>query len=108
MKLAKKELENANKTYPQFNSEHEGHSILREEVHEAMSDMMEIYSNVEESMWMTIMNDESPEAEILSVQAYAVNLASEAIQVIAMTMKFMHYLSTKKLKSDIKSNIYKN
>lgn len=108
MKLAKKELENANKKHPQFNSEHEGHAILREEVHEAMHEMMEIYSVTEEDMWLAIMNNEAPEMDILKVQAYAVSLASEAIQIVAMTMKFMHYLTTKKLKGKIESNNYKN
>ena len=89
-KLVQKELESANKKFPMFHSDHEGYAVLKEEVEEAETDLMNI-KDVLSVLWRYIKrNVEVPkkrQAEL--VKMCAIELAVEAIQVAAMAQKFI-------------------
>lgn len=88
--LVQKELESANKKFPMFHSDHEGYAVLKEEVEEAETDLMNI-KDVLSVLWRYIKrNVEVPkkrQAEL--VKMCAIELAVEAIQVAAMAQKFI-------------------
>lgn len=88
--LVQKELKSANKKFPMFHSDHEGYAVLKEEVEEAETDLMNI-KDVLSVLWRYIKrNVEVPkkrQAEL--VKMCAIELAVEAIQVAAMAQKFM-------------------
>lgn len=70
-RLVNKELEAANKRFPQFASPHEGQNVVREELEEAERAIV-------------------PKDDFKAIREAAVNLAVEAIQVAAMAKKFEH------------------
>lgn len=88
--LVQKELESANKKFPMFYSDHEGYAVLKEEVEEAETDLMNV-KDVLSVLWRYIKrNVEVPkkrQAEL--VKMCAIELAVEAIQVAAMAQKFI-------------------
>ena len=88
--LVQKELESANRKFPMFHSDHEGYAVLKEEVEEAETDLMNM-KDVLSVLWRYIKrNVEVPkkrQAEL--VKMCAIELAVEAIQVAAMAQKFM-------------------
>lgn len=88
--LVLKELESANKKFPMFYSDHEGYAVLKEEVEEAETDLMNM-KDVLSVLWRYIKrNVEVPkkrQAEL--VKMCAIELAVEAIQVAAMAQKFI-------------------
>lgn len=88
--LVLKELESANKRFPMFRSDHEGYAVLKEELEEAETDLMNI-KDVLSVLWRYIKrNVEVPkkrQAEL--VKMCAIELAVEAIQVAAMAQKFI-------------------
>lgn len=73
-----------------FQSDHEGYAVLKEEVEEAETDLMDI-KDILSVLWRYIKrNVEVPkkqQAEL--VKMCAIELAVEAIQVAAMAQKFM-------------------
>lgn len=83
------ELEEANKNYPLFASDHEGLAIIGEEMYEAKKEMENLnnrYGWLEDDVY----NDEKDSADdmIDDVIKFATNLACEAIQVAAMGNKW--------------------
>lgn len=87
--LVGEELEAANAIHPPFHSLHEGYAVMLEEVEEA-KDALEMIENATKSVWYFIKCDDTKEAylDAASIEKYAINLASEAIQVAAMARKF--------------------
>lgn len=89
-KLATEELERANKKFSQFWSLHEGHSVLLEEIEES-KDAIQMLERHFKQLWEGIKEGQDYcvlEVYGESVRKYAVALAAESIQVIAMTDKF--------------------
>lgn len=88
--LVQKELESANKKFPMFHSDHEGYAVLKEEMEEAETDLMNM-KDVLSVLWRYIKrNVEVPkkrQAELVKI--CAMELAIEAIQVAAMAQKFI-------------------
>ena len=94
-KLAKNELDRANEIYPLFQTPHEGHAIIDEEVQEALEEMQSI------SDTMDYLKDEirrskgyphepsTEELKVIEELMFDVDkLILEAIQVKAMLMKY--------------------
>lgn len=86
--LAAEELNCANANFPQFASKHEGYAVLLEEVEES-ADEMEAIMEQTAYLWNKIKNDSDTTGEIEAIRRHATRLAAEAVQVIAMTDKFM-------------------
>lgn len=91
--LVEKELADANKKFPLFNSSHEGYAVLLEEVEETQDELALLKMHLEKS-WQYIKNNdkESQIEHICYVQGRAKKLACEAIQVAAMAQKFVESL----------------
>lgn len=88
--LIKDELRMANEKYGDtFNSDHEGESVIREEVVEAFQEMRDCFKHLAEltdSVFADMHNLATTESEYLEQSASY--LAAEAIQIAAMCMKF--------------------
>ena len=90
-RLVNKELEAANKRFPQFASPHEGQNVVREELEEAERAIVPLKLYIETRMWnMVKANQTVPKDDFKAIREAAVNLAVEAIQVAAMAKKFEH------------------
>ena len=90
-RLVNKELEAANKRFPQFASPHEGQNVVREELEEAERAIVPLKLYIETRMWnMVKANQTVPKDDFKAIREAAVNLAIEAIQVAAMAKKFEH------------------
>lgn len=90
-RLVNKELEAANKHFPQFASPHEGQNVVREELEEAEREIVPLKLYIETRMWnMVKANQTVPKDDFKAIREAAVNLAVEAIQVAAMAKKFEH------------------
>ena len=89
-RLAEKELERANKTHQLFVSDHEGESVIREEIEEALDSMGGI-GPAYEDMWNAIRENDGQGAKagVREIRASAAWTAAELIQVIAMCDKFV-------------------
>ena len=89
-RLAEKELERANKIHPLFHSDHEGESVIREEIEEVLDSMGEI-GPAYEDMWNAIRENDGQGAKagVREIRASAAWTAAELIQVIAMCDKFI-------------------
>lgn len=88
--LVKRELEEANKIHPQFNSTHEGYAVLLEETEELAEESEEI-EKIIRTWWAYLRKDEDIDIQkrrVEKIRIHAVNAAKEAIQVIAMCDKF--------------------
>ena len=88
--LATKELISANNKFPMFQSTHEGYAVLLEEVEEVVEQLR----NVEEVLsyaWGNIRRNrkENTIKCIKELREFAIKMAAESIQVIAMTDKFI-------------------
>lgn len=85
--LVFKELNNANKEHPLFNSPHQGYAVIKEEIEETMDGLnmlLEVFSNA----WSGIKKDEPVFEQVRIVKELAKNVAVEALQVAAMCDKF--------------------
>lgn len=89
-RLAGEELERANKAHSLFTSDHEGESVIREEIEEATV-CMEAVGQAYERLWRSVKDDDEEGANIsaLELQDSATYAAAELIQVIAMCDKFI-------------------
>lgn len=88
--LVKRELEEANKTHPQFNSTHEGYAVILEETEELAEESEEI-EKIIRTWWAYLRKDEDigiQKRRVEKIRIHAVNAVKEAIQVIAMCDKF--------------------
>lgn len=78
-RLVNKELEAANKRFPQFASPHEGQNVVREELEEAERAIVPLKLYIETRMWnMVKANQTVPKDDF------------KAIRVAAMAKKFEH------------------
>ena len=84
------ELERANDIFSLFNSDHEGVSVVREEMKEAKADMdsLEYMVDILEADVFCNSSDESKEDHRKAAEREAIELACEAIQTAAMLRKF--------------------
>ena len=89
MELVAQEFEIANRNYPLFHSDHEGESVTREELCEAIQEAKECEHRMD-ALTMSVFADNSVLAAGLSedLEKSAVALACEAIQLGAMARKF--------------------
>lgn len=88
--LVEFELNEANKNYPPFHSPHEGAAVIAEEIGEAREALKAVDDGFGE-MWQGITKDvelATHDAYIDAIEAAAVNLACEALQVAAMCEKY--------------------
>lgn len=89
-RLAEEELERANKIHPPFHSDHEGKSIIQEEIEEAFDCLKNIDESYE-GLWNAIKEDDAMGAMIRAkeMRESVTWAAAELIQVIAMCDKFV-------------------
>ena len=89
--LVKIELERANEQFPLFHSDHEGISVIREEMQEANADAGSLYElvNMLEQAVFTDMDFEVKKSRAFDAEREAIELACEAIQTAAMLHKFV-------------------
>ena len=88
-KLVRKELESANQRFPMFRSDHEGAAVIVEEIEEAKAELEEIDDNFH-NLWCLVKdNDIRSSAYAGWVFTSSIRLACEAIQVAAMSQKFI-------------------
>lgn len=90
-KLVEKELEAANKRFPQFRSEHEGWAVMQEEVEELREECDSIETAMEQ-LWHRIRDGISTKTHATLVGRYAIAAACEAIQAAAMARKYLDML----------------
>jgi hypothetical protein len=79
--LVKIELEEANKTHPQFNSTHEGYAVILEETEELAEESEEI-EKIIRTWWAYLRKDEDIDIQkrrVEKIRIHAVNAAKEAI-----------------------------
>ena len=88
-KLVKKELEAAEKRFPQFHSEHEGWAVMQEEAEELQEECDSIEM---EQLWHRIRDGIPTAQHVALVEQYAEAAACEAIQVAAMARKYLDML----------------
>lgn len=88
-KSAQKELEFANHKFGKtFHSNHEGYAVLKEKI-EDVEQALEIAKTYLNSLWIGVKNNSVHESNIQYLKMYAEKLAYKAIQLIAMTQKFI-------------------
>lgn len=84
--LVPQELERANRNWPLFASDHEGMSVLLEEIEETENELKQV-KKLYGKLWEFVKED----GELLTlpdeIKAAAIQLAAEAIQVSAMAEK---------------------
>ena len=91
-KLIAEELERAGAIHKDyFASAHEGESVIREEVEEAI-DNIDMISAVQARLWASIKNNDNKMQEfyIGEIRKYAKEAIKESIQVAAMCDKFIN------------------
>lgn len=71
-----------------YNSEHEGYAILKEEVEEA-SEALESLQDKLETLWQNVRLNWNIKKDIHEVENAAFSLASEAIQCAAVCRKYL-------------------
>lgn len=85
-RLAEIELQEANKKYPLFHSQHEAYAVLKEEVEEMMEEADRCHTELEK-MWTNTREDFGCTYIIQQLRGHALYCVQEAIQVIAMCDK---------------------
>ena len=84
------ELAAANERFPQFHSQHEGHSVIREELEESEACLKKAQELFQQAwICVKINNTDMARDLIRELQECAVNLATEAVQTAAMCKKFL-------------------
>ena len=69
-----------------FNSGHEAHGIIREELEELEMEVKMVSSQLG-FMWMDVKNDDKYGDRVAAIEKHAMQAACEAIQVAAMARK---------------------
>lgn len=84
------EYARANKQYPAFASDHEGHDVLREEINET-GDALSAIFGVNADMERAIHKNDAAEVRKMAMKIYdeALKTAAEAIQTAAMAQKMV-------------------
>lgn len=86
------ELESASKTYGEtYHTQHEGYSVLLEEVEEAEDDLRYIKENLSE-LWKKIKGNENDPTLLTIMSGTALLLANEAVQIAAVCEKYKRSL----------------
>ena len=84
--LVPQELERANRNWPLFASDHEGMSVLLEEIEETENELKQV-KKLYGKLWEIVKEDGGLLTLPDEIKAAAVQLAAEAIQVSAMAEK---------------------
>lgn len=113
-RLVNKELEAANKRFPQFASPHEGQNVVREELEEAERAIVPLKLYIETRMWnMVKANQTVPEVETVTITmsrpvAEAVKTACEWYLRLHMGQfwDMADDLCMEKFYSDLENNVY--
>ena len=92
--LVESELLAANVKFPQFNSEHEGFSVIHEEFDELMEEI-QVMSDGVADMWGKIKKNQLNSTCVVINYNTAVNAACEAIQLAAMCRKMQDFMEKK-------------
>lgn len=88
--LVKKELKSANERFPLFASNHEGYSVIKEEVDESNEEINLINESLELAWGYIKTNGGYTTTNAIKLlKTNAINLACEAIQVAAVAQKFI-------------------
>ena len=87
-KLVQKELEAANQKFPVFHSDYEGAAVIFEEIEETKDSLIDTEYQFGK-MWKCIKDNMSGYPFIERLYAHAIEAACEAIQVAAMSQKFI-------------------
>jgi hypothetical protein len=85
-KLVNEELEEANKKYPLFHSDHEAYAVIKEEIEECEEDIRKM-EMVLSYFWSNTKRDKNSDNLIIGIKKIAMHAAAEAIQVAAMCDK---------------------
>lgn len=85
-KLVNEELEEANKKYPLFHSDHEAYAVIKEEIEECEEDIRKM-EMVLSYFWSNTKRDKNSDNLIEGMKKIAMHAAAEAIQVAAMCDK---------------------
>lgn len=86
--LVHKELESANKKFPLFHSAHEGYAVIKEKLEEVRQQLDECNMHLN-AIWYSAKKNRSNITSAQALKEYAIDLATEAIQVSAMAQKFI-------------------
>lgn len=87
--LVTEELEAANMQHTVFRSPHEGYAVLLEETEEVAEELTAMQDNLR-ILWSCVKLDDAPNGRCYArfIEAKAIRIAAEAIQVAAMARKF--------------------
>lgn len=88
VELVSMELQHAKENHEDFHSLHEGYAVMLEEIEECR-DELQIVQSLSSDLWQAVKDDNAIDAKtnMDEIEAAAVRLASEAIQVAAMARK---------------------
>lgn len=88
--LTEEELQDANKKFPMFSSDHEGSAVMLEEIEEVKDALQGVEAFYAE-LWDSVKNNRELEARVSAggLKGEALDLAAEAVQVAAMAQKFI-------------------
>lgn len=86
--LVSMELQHAKENHEDFHSLHEGYAVMLEEIEECRDELQVIQSHTSD-LWQAVKDDNTQGAkvEMDEIEAAAIQLAAEAIQVAAMARK---------------------
>ena len=95
-KLAEEEAKGSMIKFPLFSSTHEGYAVIKEEVEEASEELENVNFSLN-SIWRNVrINDkETAMKHAGHLKDFAIKLAAEAIQVAAMSQKFIDSMEEK-------------
>ena len=95
-----KELEEANKKFPAFNSTHEGYAVILEGAQETEDEMRCLATDLNELWRRTKINAEGNKIKEVAahMEDTARRLAAEATQTAAMSRKLIQYIDSTTLK----------
>ena len=84
------ELANARGYGALFNTTHEGYAVLKEETEEAADNLRAVERCLNE-VWQNVKDNDREEmtANLITLKSYALLLVYEAVQVCAVTEKFL-------------------
>lgn len=87
-RLAVAELEQANKKFPLFASDHEGYAVILEEFQESEEEVNRARFRLNR-LWESVRADEAQTEYIKHIRERMLKAAAEAIQTAAMCEKFI-------------------
>lgn len=80
-----------------YNSNHEFHSVEREEVEEVLEEVSELYDLIENKLWQKIRkNEEITKADIELIKLNVKNGIAELVQVGAVAERYIHGIESGK------------